>query len=247
MLRFEDLRVRDRTDLDRDFFNRRYRLIAETFQQLNDGVTALSKSSDSLVAVGLTRINEVLGPALTQVQLAAESGFLVGTSSTPFSMADGLEGTMVIGEAERGLFAPTPFVILTRNADDTEDDWAVLRVQSYDRDNGGLAFAVAGVSGNIGDAEHDDWVVSASAGLAATILRVGAGLATALATAQDAAQKAEDASTTAQEVLANGPVSSVNGLTGIVALAMSDVPGLVAALAGKAPINVTDELDGGTF
>ena len=86
MLRFEDLRVRDRTELDRDFFNRRYRLIAETFSQLNDEVTALSKSSDSLVTLGLSRINEVLGPALIQVQLAAESGFLVAPSSTPLTV-----------------------------------------------------------------------------------------------------------------------------------------------------------------
>ena len=35
-------------------------------------------------------------------------------------------------------------------------------------------------------------------------------------------------------VLANGPVSSVNGLTGIVTFGMSDIPGLVDALGSKA-------------
>ena len=36
MLRFEDLRVRDNQDLDRDFFNRRYRLIAESLAEFSD-------------------------------------------------------------------------------------------------------------------------------------------------------------------------------------------------------------------
>ena len=35
-------------------------------------------------------------------------------------------------------------------------------------------------------------------------------------------------------MLFNGPVSSVNGLTGIVTFGMSDIPGLVDALGGKA-------------
>lgn len=35
-------------------------------------------------------------------------------------------------------------------------------------------------------------------------------------------------------MLVNGPVSSVNGQTGIVTFGMSDIPGLVDALGGKA-------------
>lgn len=48
------------------------------------------------------------------------------------------------------------------------------------------------------------------------------------------AAQADDAAGSAQTVLANGPVSSVNGLTGIITFGMSELPGLVAALGGKA-------------
>jgi phosphopantothenate synthetase len=55
-----------------------------------------------------------------------------------------------------------------------------------------------------------------------------------LALAQQAAQDAAEAAATAESVLASGPVSSVNGRTGAVVLGMSDIAGLVSALAAKA-------------
>ena len=66
MLRFEDLRVRDQQFLDRDFFNRRFRLIAESLAQIDAGLTAVTGATDRLVTLGLNRVNEVLGPALAQ-------------------------------------------------------------------------------------------------------------------------------------------------------------------------------------
>ena len=51
MLRFEDLRVRDQQTLDRDFFNRRFRLIAETIAKLNAGLGAVNDATDNLVAL----------------------------------------------------------------------------------------------------------------------------------------------------------------------------------------------------
>ena len=53
MLRFEDLRVRDQQDLTSDFFNRRFRLIAETIGQLNADVSSVTGDTDRLVALGL--------------------------------------------------------------------------------------------------------------------------------------------------------------------------------------------------
>jgi len=77
MLRFEDLRVRDQQTLDRDFFNRRFRLIAETITKLNTGLEQVNDATDNLVALGLVRVNEVLGPLLAKVQAASQNGFLV--------------------------------------------------------------------------------------------------------------------------------------------------------------------------
>jgi hypothetical protein len=234
VVRFEDLRVRDAQDLDRDFFNRRFRLIVESLNELVGQIARISTASDSLVALGLTRVNEVLGPALTQATAAAESGFLVATSSTPLTLSLGLETTLVVDETSaRALFAPTPYVIIAREGG-AVDDWAVLRVDDYNRENGGLAVEVVALSGTIGAAQHSDWVISATAGLAKSILEAAVELENTLALAQQAAADAAAAAATAQAVLANGPVSSVNGRTGTVALGIGDIPNLTAALAGKA-------------
>lgn len=234
VVRFEDLRVRDNQDIDRDFFNRRFRLIAESLSELLGQIDRIGTASDSLVSLGLTRVNEVLGPALEQAIAAAESGFLVATSSSPLTLSLNLETTLVVDESTaRALFAPTPYVIISRDGGSI-DDWAVLQVQSYNRENGGLAFKVVSVSGAIGAASHNDWVISASAGLAKSILEAASDLENTLALAQQAASNAASAAATAQSVLANGPVSSVNGKTGTVALGIGDIPNLTASLAGKA-------------
>jgi hypothetical protein len=235
MLRFEDLRVRDNQDLDRDFFNRRYRLIAESLGDLDAQLARIRGATDNLVTLGLSRVNEVLGPALATASAAAENGFLVATSSTVLTLSVGLQTTFEIDDTPaRALFAPTPYVVLTRDVDGTLNDWAVFRVDSYTRETGGLAGEVVAVNGTIGDAAHGDWVISASAGLAASVIETAAAVSSALALAQQAAQDAAEAAAVAESVLANGPVSSVNGQAGDVALGIGDIPNLTAQLASKA-------------
>jgi hypothetical protein len=235
MLRFEDLRVRDNQDLDRDFFNRRYRLIAESLGDLDAQLARIRGATDNLVTLGLTRVNEVLGPALATATAAAENGFLVATSATPLTVSVGLQTTFEIDDTPaRALFAPTPYVVLTRDVDNSLNDWAVFRVDDYTRENGGLAGEIVAVNGDIGAAEHDDWVISASAGLAASVIETAAAVSSALALAQQAAQDAAAAADIAESVLANGPVSSVNGQAGEVALGIGDIPNLTAQLASKA-------------
>lgn len=235
MLRFEDLRVRDAQALDRDFFNRRYRLIAEAIGALGEEVASVTGDTDRLVALGLNRVNEVLGPLLAKVQAASENGFLVATSVTPLTVTAGLQATLVIDEpAQRDLFTPTPYVLLTRQAEGTEADYAVLCVDAYDRSNGGLAFEVVLVNGAIGNGVHDDWVISATAGISVAVLEAATSVQETLALAQQAAADAADAAQAAQDVLASGPVTSVNGRQGNVLLGMSDIAGLVSALAAKA-------------
>jgi hypothetical protein len=235
MLRFEDLRVRDQQELDRDFFNRRFRLIAETIGQLGQEVASVTGDTDRLVALGLTRVNEVLGPLLSKVQAVSENGFLVATSATPLNITNGLQSTLAITDpAQRDLFSPTPYVLLTRQADGTQDDYAVLRVEDFNRTNGGLAFEVVLVNGGIGDAAHDDWVISATAGISVAVLEAATAVQETLTLAQQAADEAAAAAAVAEAVLASGPVSSVNGKTGMVVLGMSDIAGLVSTLAAKA-------------
>jgi hypothetical protein len=235
MLRFEDLRVRDKQDLDRDFFNRRYRLIAESLSDLDAQIARISGATDNLVGLGLSRLNEVLGPALATASAAAENGFLVATSSTSLTVSVGLQTTFEIDDTPaRALFAPTPYVVLTRDVDNSLNDWAVFRVSEYNRSNGGLSGEVVAVNGAVGASPHADWVISASAGIAASVIETSAAVSNALALAQQAAQDAAAAADVAESVLANGPVSSVNGQTGTVALGVGDIPNLTAQLAGKA-------------
>ncbi len=238
MLRFEDLRVRDRQPLDRDFFNRRFRLIAESIGQIDTELATVTGATNRLVALGLARVNEVLGPALAQAQAAAESGFLVATSTSPLTLTVGLETTLTVDDTPaRPLFAPTPYVILSRQDDEALDDWAALRVQDYDRTNGGLAFAVVAINGALAGVEHADWVISASAGLAKSILEAAAEVEATLILAQEAAATAQSAAATAEQIITNGPVSSVNGKTGLVSLGLADIPNLVAAIGAKADSN----------
>ena len=234
MLRFEDLRVRDSQALDRDFFNRRYRLIAEAIGSLGEEVASVTGDTDRLVALGLNRVNQVLGPLLAKVQAASENGFLVAASATPLTVTQGLQTTLVIDDpAQRDLFTPTPYLLLSRQARGTEQDYAVLYVEAYDRPSGGLAFEVVLVNGAIGDGSHDDWVISATAGISVAVLEAAASVQETLALAQQAATDAADAAQAAETVLASGPVTSVNGRQGSVVLGMSDIAGLVSALAAK--------------
>lgn len=129
------------------------------------------------------------------------------------------------------MFAPTPYVVVTRAGSEDLNDWAAFRVDSYNRGNGGLAGEIVAVNGSIGAAEQDDWVISASAGLAASLIETAAAVSSALALAQQAALDAAEA---AESVLANGPVSTVNGQSGEVTLGIGDIPDLTAQLAAKA-------------
>ena len=237
MLRFEDLRVRDQQALDRDFFNRRFRLIAESLGQISDEVGSISTDTDRLVALGLNRVNEVLGPLLAKLQIASEVGFLVAESATPVTVSLNLETTFQIKEEFRELFSPTPYLILQREAAGTLNDYAAIELQSYNRANGGLAGKIVFLNGNVGAASYSDWVISCAAGMSINVMQSLLDVTGSLGTLTDVAADAQAAITTINSLIAAGTVISVNGQTGTVILTMSDISGLVTALASKADSN----------
>lgn len=237
MLRFEDIRVQDAEVLDRDFFNRRFRLIAEAMGKIDGDVAAVSTDSDRLVALGLTRISEVLGPLLVKLQKASEVGFLVAESSTPVAVSPGLRTTFEIAEDLRELFSPTPYLILQRKADGTINDFAALRLIEYRRSNGGLAVEVLYVNGSLGAAPHADWVISVAAGISSAIIQRITELVLELDQLNGMAAAVEAAVAEVNAIIAAGAVFSVNGKSGTVILGLSDIAGLVTALASKAESN----------
>ena len=124
-LRFEDLRVRDGQLLDRDFFNRRYRLIVEALTGLGADVGRLDATTGNLMSLGLERVDEALAPALAAAQAAAENGFLVATSATELTLSLDLETTIQVDDTTaRALFTPTPQVIVTRQGGALAD-WVI--------------------------------------------------------------------------------------------------------------------------
>lgn len=252
VLRFEDLRARDSANLDRDFFNRRYRLIAEDIRKLRDAVVKIEGASDALISFGLKRIDGVLAPALGKVQAAATRSFLVAPSTTAATLSVGATPTLVVSEeALREVFAPTPFLLVSRDADGAEGDWALARTRSYDEATGELGIEVLSSYGTLPTTEHADWVISATAGFGDRILQAAADLQALRDDANQAVADAQAAADAAGTLLSEGPVSSVNGKTGAVSLVMGDIPNLVASLGGKAGAQhghgPSDVIDGGTY
>lgn len=252
VLRFEDLRARDNNSLDRDFFNRRYRLIAESLAKLRDAIDGLDEASNNLVTLGLARIDDVLGPALATVQAAAARSFLVAPSADALTLTAGLTPTFTISdEALWPTFAPTPYVLINRDADAAVDDWALARTTSYDEATGQLVVEIVSSNGTLPTTEYSDWVISATAGLGESILTAASDLPALRDEAQAAAAAAEQAALDAQAVLDSGPVVSVNGKVGTVSLVMGDIPNLVTTLGGKADAqhghDADDAIDGGTY
>ncbi len=133
---FGDFRVGRREAMDADFFDRRFRLLVESLLSIITELEGVTSAGDNLVQLGLTRINEVLTPALVKVNSAAELGFLIGVSTTSLTIEAGENYTFEINEATRGLFTPTPFLNITRSTEGAEDEYAIGRLHGMPKPAG---------------------------------------------------------------------------------------------------------------
>jgi len=138
----------------------------------------LDSQVDSLIAVGLQRINDSLGPFLDRLATAAELGFLIGPSATDVELIEGELAGFVIGEDNRSLFSPTPFLSVLDNTDQTA--FALLQLVSYDPLSGLLTVEVVSVHGGE-TITSDNWTVAASGAVFPMMVE-------ALASAQTAAE-----------------------------------------------------------
>lgn len=160
-LRFDDLRSRDGDTIDRDYLNRRWKLIAENIRTNSDRMDGFAATESQLVELGLQRIDDVLGPALQAVSSAVELGFLVQPSDTAVEMEVGIDVEFTLSEtAAKGIFAPTPFLTVMDEAD--EDSWAVVKRLSYNKETGVLGVRPLYISGTGVGAS---WVIASSAGV----------------------------------------------------------------------------------
>jgi hypothetical protein len=232
----------DRTALTRDFFNSRFKRIVDAISENSSRLDGFQSIEDDLVSLGLQRLNLSLGPLLTQLQQAADQGFLMAQSSSENTLFVGNVGAWVItAEGGRDLFQPTPFIVAMDNAD--PNHWAVLGSVSYDRSTGILQGSVIYVEGS---GTTSAWTLAASP---ATVPAMADMLHQAEAIRDEIngsvagigqdIQSVEDA---LAALSGSGAVVSVAGKAGVVVLQLADITGLTSALAQKLDVNAATSL-----
>ena len=235
VINLADLLVtRDRTYLDRDFFNARFGKLVAVLNGLGARMVAVEAVEADVVALGLERINTTLSPLLEMLQRATQEGFLVASSETALTIVQGNAYTWTLAEASRDLFEPTPFLVAMDNADSAH--WAILSNPIYDKATGAL---LGNVDYLAGSGACSDWTIAASG---AVIPAMADMLAQTIA-ARDIAVAANEgidadvatAEALVEQILQAGamPVTSVAGRTGAIVLAIADITGLTTALSGK--------------
>ena len=233
-----DLEVRsDRTQIDRAFFNRRFKALYDELARLDADFAGFGDTENTLVQLGLERLNETLGPLLTTLQEAAELGFLIC-----YSVGD--NHSLVLGEfvpwhitEGATLFTPTPFVLAMDMTDST--NWGILQIDEdgWHPTTGEMSTHVAYAAKTQSSTQ---WSISASSAMMPAMQQI-------LDQANNAKAScvAADASVTAQmtelqdliDALQSGAgVAKVNDRSGLVVLTEADIPALTSNLAAKASI-----------
>lgn len=146
-----------RNALDRRFLDINSRVLGIEISRLTED-EAYAEVLDRV----LSRSEGVISDLRSRLLAITQLEWLTATSSTPLTLAEAGEATLTIPAAERDLFAPGPFAVLTRIS--SPDDYAVVRTLGYDRDGGLWGVRIEAFTGSPGP--HDDWLISAIAGSA---------------------------------------------------------------------------------
>lgn len=150
-----------RERLDYAFLYRLLSVLEDRLRPLEDQQDAAVAFLEEARQYALLRIDEALLPAFEAILDIQEKGFLIARSSTSHSVEVGNLLTFTIdNENERSLFAPSPFLALTREA--TPNDYAIARLINYQVSSGELVCEVLAFQGDPGP--HSDWVIGALAG-----------------------------------------------------------------------------------
>lgn len=128
------------------------------------GVEIQRRSEDEAFGVVLDRVlarsEAVIASLRDQLLAITQLQWLTATSTTPAALEEEAELFLVIEDAQRELFSPGPFAVLTRTA--TAEDYAVVRTLAYDRETGIWDIAVEALQ--MDSDPHDDWLIAAIAG-----------------------------------------------------------------------------------
>src|ERR1035437_1804805 len=250
---FRDFIVKTDEDMDLAFFNRRFQLIVAAIREAEQMASLYGTTAAQLVNLGLTQVNSVLGPILTQLQaVAGGTGFLVADSGTTATLIAGDSQAFTLSDsAAWAIFMPTPFLTVLDKTNSA--NYASLQLNSYNKTTGVLDANILYVHGG-SSITSSSWTIACSG---ASLAVVEEAAASATASAGEAAASAGTASSDLATVMAqiaalelaiaSGPVASVAGRTGIITLSVSDVVGLISALGAKltASVNLADLPDKG--
>lgn len=156
--RFDQLyRVKPRDNLgDPEYWNRRFEDVDRRVSSTEDGLEEIGGLTAYIEGLALDRLNLVLSPALDKISLVSNQGFLLAHSISTVTLNTATTQTFVIDNAaERELFAPSPFVTLTRAANIT--DYAFCRTISWSNLTGELVLQPIQIFGNSGP--FSDWAI----------------------------------------------------------------------------------------
>lgn len=158
----ENYKVKNRDNLgDPEYWNRRFEDIDRRLTAGESSFENIDHLPDRIEGLALDRLNLVMGPALEKIGIASEHGFLMSDSESSVTLADGEDATFVIPDPERFSFAPSPFVTITRKANNT--DYAFGKTVSYSKATGVLIVELVDTWGNPGP--FSDWTIFAGTAL----------------------------------------------------------------------------------
>jgi len=139
--------------------------------------------TDAIIARGLTVIEQELAPIVAQAdQILDEStaeitaklerfeqkvtgGTVICASNTSATLANAATLNLTVIPVDREFFAPTPFLALSRAS--TTANWAIAKVNSFNRSTGALSITLEQVTGAGGP--YSDWIITSLPG--ATLLQ----------------------------------------------------------------------------
>lgn len=157
---FPELVFSEDEDFTADRLNAAMQVLDQRLRALEPFTPSWQQAVNDLRDVGLSRLNDAILPAYNRIQLLSTLGFLFAGSSSEVTLTNDMTATFVIDdETQKSLFAPTPFLALTRSS--TIDDWAVAQLISYEAATGTLMVQVKAITGNPGP--HTDWQIGACA------------------------------------------------------------------------------------
>ncbi len=193
--------------------------------------------TDAIIARGLTVIEQELAPIVAQAdEILSEStaeitaklerfeqkvtgGTVIAMSTSSASLSNGATINLTLVVEDREFFAPTPYLALSRAS--TTANWALAKVNSFNRSTGALSITLEQVTGAGGP--YTDWVITSlpaatliqKAYLEQTLLAKTAaeGSAGASATSAAASQTARVGSEEARDQSVTAKAGSESALT----------------------------------